>query len=179
MGHIKQRARRNHARKICRLRCKDLGVVASYWEQSRADVCKKKKRERQNKKTSNLFRFSSWAEAALTFCEHVDAVGVVVGAYDPVGNAEVERIVGRGVGQCVLFFQRRKIRSSYILLSAPFIFIKQHYGRATAAVTALPIAVPAWLHFGAKAAMRKRVRMRASNDELWLREGQGSCRSGF
>ena len=104
---------------------------------------KKKREKRQNKKTSNLFRFSSWAEAALTFCERVDAVGFVVGAYDPVGNAEVERIVGRGVGQCVLFFQRRKIRSSYILLSTPFIFIKQQYGRATAAVTALPIAVPA------------------------------------
>lgn len=93
---------------------------------------KKKKRETAKQKDVKLIQVSSWAEAALTFCERVDAVGVVVGAYDPVGKAAVERIVGRVVGQCVLFFQRRKIRSSYILLSTPFIFIKQQYGRATA-----------------------------------------------
>lgn len=112
--------------------------------ESRSELMSAKKKERTGKtKRRKLIQVSYWAEAALTFCERVDAVGVVVGAYDPVGNAEVERIVGREVGQCVLFFQRRKIRSSYILLSTPFIFIKQQYGRATAAVTALPIAVPA------------------------------------
>ena len=101
--------------------------------ESRAELMSaKKKRENGKTKRRQTYSGSYWAEAALTFCERVDAVGVVVGAYDPVGNAEVERIVGREVGQCVLFFQRRKIRSSYILLSTPFIFIKQQYGRATA-----------------------------------------------